>query len=67
MVRTQIDPGVRIDAGVARHVFTEIAVTTAARVETGIAVVITQLQAAAVFSDAPPAFAGIFVFQPHVR
>ncbi|MNP26243.1 hypothetical protein D3C76_1190880 [compost metagenome] len=66
MIWPEIDARIGINTGVTRDILTEIAVTAAAHIETCIAIVITQLQTAAVFGDAAPAFAGVFVFQTHV-
>ena len=56
MVGTKIDPGIGVDTGVAGDVLPQIAVSTAADIEARVAVVIAQLQGAAVFVTCPRVF-----------
>ena len=67
MIGPQIDPGIGVNAGVAGDVLPQVAVSATADIEARVAVVIAQLQGAAVFRHLPPGFTGIGVFQTNVR
>ena len=67
MVGTKIDPGIGVDTGVAGDVLPQIAVSAAADIEARVAVVIAQLQGAAVFRHLPPVFPGIGILQTDIR